>query len=64
MKKTYKREVAKVLILWAIYISIWGSAEVLSIMIWPVFLFVGAAYGMDWASKQTSLVDKVVKDGE
>lgn len=58
MTKTYKRETAWALIIWAIYISVFGSVEALTVMIWPVFLFVGAAYGMDWASKQTDIVKK------
>ena len=51
--KTYKREVAKILVGFLMYISLYGEPEVLKIIIWPFMLFVGAAYGMDWASKQT-----------
>ena len=55
-KKTYKRETAWLLMLWCVYLSIFGSVAALQAVVWPCFLFLGAAYGMDWASKQTNLV--------
>ena len=55
--KTYKRETAWVLILWCIYLSIFGNVASLQVVVWPSFLFLGAAYGMDWASKQTNLLN-------
>ena len=57
-KKTYKRETAWVLILWCIYLSIFGNIAALQVVVWPSFLFLGAAYGMDWASKQTDLISE------
>lgn len=58
LKKTYKRETAWTLMMWCIYLSIFGNIEALKIVVWPCFLFLGAAYGMDWASKQTNLLNK------
>ena len=50
-KKTYKREVAFLLLLWLFYLSIWGSVEVLTVLVWPVFVYVLGAYGLDETSK-------------
>jgi di/tricarboxylate transporter len=57
--KTFKREVAVALAIFMCMIA-WKAAEVqpletLKVIIWPIMLFVGAAYGMSWASKQTGL---------
>lgn len=54
--KTGKRETAWLLIMWCVYLSVFGSIEALQVVVWPCFLFLGAAYGMDWASKQTNLL--------
>ena len=58
-KKTYKREVAALLAAFLCFIayraSVVDSIETLKIIVWPIMLFVGAAYGMQWASKQTNL---------
>lgn len=58
--KTYKREIAFVILIFMGFI-IWKSAdadavETLKITIWPAMLYVGTAFGMQWASKQTNLV--------
>lgn len=58
--KTWKREVASVLLVFTGFI-VWQAAqadpiEALKVIIWPVFIFSGAAWGMEWASKQTDLV--------
>ena len=50
-KKTYKREVGFLLLLWLFYLSIWGSIEVLGLLVWPVFVYVLGAYGLDETSK-------------
>lgn len=54
--KTYKRETAWVMLLWVIGMSLWSTPQILSIIIVPAFMFIGAAFGMEWASKQTDLV--------
>ena len=58
-QKTFKREIAVCLALFLCLIA-WKAAEAepvetLKVIIWPIMLFVGAAFGMQWASKQTSL---------
>lgn len=56
--KTWKRETAILVLLWVIYVSIHGSVQALSIIVWPAFLFIGAAFGMEWA-KKTGIVDRI-----
>ena len=53
--KTWKRETAVVCLLYLFYLGMFGRIEVVEILAWPVFLFAGAAYGMDWADKTTIL---------
>ncbi len=60
-KKTFKREIAVCLVAFLCFIA-WKAAEAepvetLKVIIWPVMLFVGAAFGMQWASKQTGLTN-------
>jgi hypothetical protein len=56
--KTYKREVATMLLVYLCYVGLYGRIETLEVLAWPFMLFVGAAFGMEWASKQTDLVIK------
>jgi hypothetical protein len=60
--KTYKREVAVILLFYLAYLGLYGRVEVLEVIVWPFMLFVGAAFGMEWASKQTNLVKKDSQD--
>ncbi len=58
--KTFKREAAFLILVFMGFI-VWQAAEAapvetLKIIVWPAMLFVGAAFGMDWASKHTNLV--------
>lgn len=53
--KTWKRETAIACLLYLFYLGMFGRVEVVEILAWPVFLFAGAAYGMDWADKTTIL---------
>jgi len=61
--KTYKREVAVMLLVYLSYLGLYGRIEALEVLAWPFMLFVGASFGMEWASKQTDLVIKR-KDNE
>ncbi len=59
-QKTFKREIAPALALFLCFIA-WKASdaepvETLKVIIWPIMLFVGAAFGMQWASKQTDLM--------
>ena len=50
--KTYKREIAFGMILWLMYLSVYGDKDVLEILVWPVFTFVLAAFSLDSVAKQ------------
>jgi hypothetical protein len=54
--KTYKREVAVIVLFYLGYLGLFGRVEALEVLSWPFMLFVGAAFGMEWASRQTDLV--------
>lgn len=55
--KTYKREVAMVLLMWIIGMSVWGvwepqAAQAAQFFTLPVFTFAGGAFAIDAAFKQ------------
>jgi hypothetical protein len=50
-KKTFKREVAILLLLWLVYIVEVKDAKIIEILVWPVFSFAAAAFGFDQYSK-------------
>ena len=57
--KTYKREVAFLLLIFLCVVA-WMAAKVapvetLKVIVWPIMVFAGAAWGMEWASKQANL---------
>jgi len=56
--KTYKRETAIAVLFYIFYLGLYGRIEVLEVLAWPFMLFIGAAFGMDWAVKQTDLTTK------
>ena len=47
MSKTYKREVAIALIVWLAYVVEVKDAEIIEILVWPIFSFAAAAFGFD-----------------
>lgn len=49
--KTYKRELAVLLILWLVYIVEVKDVQIIEILVWPVFSFAAAAFGFDQYSK-------------
>jgi hypothetical protein len=51
-KKTYKREVAIALIVWLAYIVEVKDVSVVEVLVWPIFAFLGAAFGFDFWGKQ------------
>ena len=59
--KSYKRETALLLVFYIFYIGVAGDFRVLEVVIWPFMLFVGGAFGMEWAAKQTNLVSSPPK---
>ncbi len=47
MKKTYKRELAILLIVWLVYLVETKDINIVEVTIWPIFSFVTAAFGFD-----------------
>jgi hypothetical protein len=52
--KTFKRELAVVLLLWLMYVVETKDASTIEILVWPVFTFAALAFGMDWFGKSGS----------
>ena len=51
MRKTFKRELAVALIIWLVYVVETKDASIIEVLVWPVFAFVTAAFGLDQYSK-------------
>jgi hypothetical protein len=51
-KKSYKREVAVALLVGFSYVVYTGNIEMVGVIVWPVFAYVMAAFGMDSYAKQ------------
>ena len=51
MSKTYKRELAVVLLLWFAYIVEAKEVGLIEILVWPVFTYSALAFGLDWFNK-------------
>ena len=58
MAKTFKRELAIVIVLFLFYLCIFGSPAIVEVVVWPFMLYVGAAFGMEWAGGQLNEVSK------
>lgn len=52
MAKTYKREIAVALLFWLAYLVEVKDVTLIEVLVWPIFAFAGAAFGMDSYSKQ------------
>ena len=52
--KTFKRELAVVLLLWLMYVVETKDASTIEILVWPVFTFAALAFGMDWFGKSSN----------
>jgi len=50
--KTFKREVAIVLMLAFSYVVYTDDIEMVKVLVWPVFTFAAAAFGLDSYAKQ------------
>lgn len=46
-RKTFKREVAIALLIWLVYLVETKDAEIIEILVWPIFSFGAAAFGFD-----------------
>jgi len=51
-KKTWKREVAAALLIGLGYVVYTGDTEMVNVVVWPIMVFAGAAFGLDVAAKQ------------
>lgn len=49
--KTYKRELAVVMLLWLAYVVEVKEPNLVEILVWPVFTFTMAAFGFDQYAK-------------
>lgn len=46
--KTWKREVAIALLIWFAYVVESKDAEIIEIIVWPVFTYSALAFGLQW----------------
>jgi hypothetical protein len=53
--KTWKRETAWVMLLGLFYVVLTDDVAMVEAIIWPIFMFIGFAFGMDWYGKQGPL---------
>jgi hypothetical protein len=53
-KKTYKRELAVTLLVWLAYVVEVKDVSIVEVLVWPIFAFVGAAFGFDAWGKQVN----------
>lgn len=51
MKKTFKREFAVLMVIWLIYLVETKDVNIVETLVWPIFTFVTAAFGLDQYSK-------------
>lgn len=49
--KTYKRELAVALLIWLVYVVEVKDDTIIEILVWPIFTFATAAFGLDQYSK-------------
>ena len=46
-RKTFKRELAVLLLVWFIYVVETKDVNIIEILVWPIFAFAGASFGFD-----------------
>ena len=56
--KTYKRELAIVLLVWLAYVVEVKETSLVEILVWPVFTFTALSFGLDWFGKSPSGVQQ------
>lgn len=49
--KTYKRELAVVMLVWLAYVVEVKEPTLVEILVWPVFTFAALSFGLDWYGK-------------
>lgn len=45
--KTFKRELAVVLLIWLIYVVETKDEKIIELLVWPIFTYITAAFGVD-----------------
>ena len=53
-KKTFKREVAVLLLIWLVYLVETKDVEIIQVLVWPIFSFAAASFGFDAYGKLRS----------
>jgi hypothetical protein len=61
--KTYKRELALVVFIWLVYLSVY-NVEALGVVVIPAFTYIGLALGLDWWGKTGPATSEVIKGDE
>lgn len=54
--KTYKREIAALLLVWLIYLVETKPVEVIEVVVFPIFTFSALAFGLQWYSPNGGLL--------
>ena len=54
-KKTYKRELAVVLLIWFAYLVETKDINLVEVLVWPVFTYSALAFGIDWWGKSNGM---------
>lgn len=52
MTKTYKREIAVLLLAFLGYTVETKGPEIVELLVWPTFTFAALSFGLDWGHKQ------------
>ena len=47
VRKSFKREVAVALLIWLVYIVEVKDVTIIEVLVWPIFTFAAAAFGID-----------------
>lgn len=55
-KKSYKRELAVVLLVWFAYLVETKSESLVELLVWPVFTYSALAFGLQWAAPNGRLL--------
>lgn len=63
-KKTYKRELSVLLLIYLMYLGYIDNYRILEIMVWPFMLFVGGAFGLESYSRQILPTQQRPRGGE
>jgi hypothetical protein len=54
VRKTFKREIAVAMLVWLVYIVEVKNVSIIEVLVWPIFTFAAAAFGLDAYGKLRS----------